>query len=644
MIMKHFIAFLFFLSSIIVYSQDISYKFGDVSKEELLMDSCDFYSDADAMVLFNKGYLEIDYEKPMGIVYVFVIHQRIKILTNEGKKYANRKIKYFKGKVKSQDDIIRGFKAYTYNLEGNKIKKTKLSKKEKYKNELSDYNQEMSFVMPNVKKGSILEIKYTLVSTNLGTLRKWYFQDEIPVKYSNFWYVVPEFLKYQVNNYGNYFPKEIKSKYKNVLIYSELLNEQGHEYIMKNITPLEQEPFMGDNSNALSRIEFNLVKIESSYSGINDIGTTYEKLNENLVKSYLFGKRLSKGGFSKKWKQELIGKSDYEKLEFLLNKIQENTNWNKHYHFLSEISGKTLYKRKEGDIADINLTLVAALKYHGLKAFPVILRTRDKGIPNPLYPDKWSFNYVIALVQIDGKDILCDATLNAPPGIIRQECLNNNGWLVDKDGGRWVDLTKDAFNTVSTMYTAKIKDDYIYYTIIIQLKDYIANDKYKEYKNGELEQELEETFSDWEIDSMSFDKSNSNKVFKIKLNIKKEIDDEQMIMVDPFIIYSLKENPFKRETRNSNIDFVFKSNNNMVFSMEVPEEYNIELPENIQIKTEDNSIIYRYRVMKNSNKITAINKMKFNKTVFSPQEYGVLKAFYEKMLSSNNNVIILRKM
>jgi hypothetical protein len=155
---------------------------------------------------------------------------------------------------------------------------------------------------------------------------------------------------------------------------------------------------------------------------------------------------------------------------------------------------------------------------------------------------------------------------------------------------------------------------------------------------------LEETFSDWEIDSMSFDKSNSNKVFKIKLNIKKEIDDEQMIMVDPFIIYSLKENPFKRETRNSIIDFVFKSNNNMVFSMEVPEEYNIELPENIQIKTEDNSIIYRYRVMKNSNKITAINKMKFNKTVFSPQEYGVLKAFYEKMLSSNNNVIILRKM
>jgi len=406
---------------------------------------------------------------------------------------------------------------------------------------------------------------------------------------------------------------------------------------------LEEEPLMGNIFNALSRIEFNLVYIDNTCGFDQDIGTTYEKLNENLVKSNSFGKRLSKGKFSKKWKEELKNKSEYEKLEFILQKIQKNTVWDKYYHFLSNIAGKTLYKKKEGDVADINLTLIAALKYHGLKAYPVILRTRSRGIPNPVYPAKYKFNYVIALVQIDGKEILCDATLNAPPGIIRQECLNNNGWLVDKNGGRWVDLTKDAFNSISTMSNAKIKDEYIYYDILIQLKDYIANEKYKKYKNGELEKELENNFSGWEIDSISFDKSNSNKVFKIKLNIKKEIDDDQMIMIDPFIIYSIKENPFKRETRNSNIDFIFKSNNNMVFNMEIPGEYDIELPNNIRLKTEDNSIIYHYNAMKNSNKITVVNRLKFNKTVFSPAEYIILKTFYEKMVSSNNNVIILKK-
>jgi len=641
--MKHFAIFILLLTSFIVFSQDISYKFGDVSKEELLMDSCDFYSDADAMVLFNIGSLYIDYNNSKGLVYEFEMHQRIKIFTNEGKRYANRKIRFFKGKTNRFEDNISGFKAYTFNLEGDKIEKTKLNKKEKYINELNDYNQELSFVMPNVKKGSVLDIKYKITSRNLSSLKTWYFQDLIPVKFSNFWYASPDLFKYQVNVYGNYFPVETKDKYRVLHISSYSTNEQGKEYTMKNITPLEVEPLMGNIFNALSRIEFNLVYIDNTYGFDQDIGTTYEKLNENLVKSNSFGKQLSKGKFSKKWKEELKNKSEYEKLEFILQKIQKNTSWNKHYHFLSNIAGKSLYKKKEGDVADINLTLIAALKYHGLKAYPVILRIRDSGIPNPVYPDKYKFNYVIALVQIDGKEILCDATLNAPPGIIRQECLNNIGWLVDKNGGRWIDLTKDAFNSISTMYTAKIKDEYIYYDILIQLKDYIANEKYKEYENGELEKELENTFSGWEIDSISFDKSNSNKVFKIKLNIKKEIDDNQMVMIDPFIVYSIKENPFKRETRNSNIDFIFKSNNNMVFNMEIPGEYDIELPNNIKLKTEDNSIIYRYTAMKNSNKITVVNRLKFNKTVFSPGEYIILKTFYEKMVSSNNNVIILKK-
>ena len=81
----------------------------------------------------------------------------------------------------------------------------------------------------------------------------------------------------------------------------------------------------------------------------------------------------------------------------------------------------------------------------------------------------------------------------------------------------------------------------------------------------------------------------------------------------------------------------------MVFSMEIPEEYDIELPNNIRLKTEDKSIAYLYTAMKNSNKITVINRLKFNKTVFSPIEYNILKTFYEKMVSSNNNIIILKK-
>ena len=493
--MKYIIVFITLLSPFFNIAQDISYKFGDISKEELLMDSCDFYSNADAVVLFNIGNIKIE-TNARGFIYQFEMHQRIKILTKEGKKYANRKIKYFKGKLKRFEDNITGFKAYTYNLEGNKIVKTKLSKKEKYYNELNDYRQELSFVMPNVKKGSVLEIKYKISSYNIGSLKTWYYQDEIPVKYSNFWYATPDLFKYQVNNYGNYSPEEIKDKYRVLHIRNSSVNEKGKEFTMKNIPPLEKEPYMGNNTNALARTEFNLVYIDSSCGFDQDIGTTYKKLNENLVKDFLFGKRLSKGKFSKKWKKDLKGKTDYEKLKFILYKIQKKTNWDKHYHFLSEISGSKLYKKKEGDVADINLTLIAALKYHDLKAYPVILRTRSMGILNPVYPDKWSFNYVIAAVEIDGKEILCDATLDTPAGLIREECINYKGWLVDENGGRWIDLTKDAFKSVSIMYNTKIKNDSIIYDAMLKFNDYYAFEINSIYENGELEKKLHKLLAD----------------------------------------------------------------------------------------------------------------------------------------------------
>ena len=643
MLMKNFVTFLFLLVFTIVYSQNISYKFGKVSKEELLMDSCDFYPNADAMVLFNIGNLRIDYVESRGLVYVFEMHQRIKIFTNEGKDYANRSIKYFKGKNRELEDDLSGFKAYTFNLEGNKIKKTILNKKEKYYNELNDYTQELSFVMPNVKKGSILEIKYKITSQRLETLKTWYFQDLIPVKYSNFWYTTPDFLQYQLNNYGNYFPKEIKDKYWTLYAGNYSKNEEGKEFTMKNVTPLEKEPYMGNIRNALSKLEFNLVYIDNKYDIDYDIGTTYEKLNENLVKSYHFGKRLSKGKFSKIWKEELKAKSEYEKLSFILHKIQKGTNWNKHYNLYSEIAGGALFRKKEGDVADINLTLVAALKYHGLKAYPVILRTKDKGIPHPLYPNKYKFNYVVAMVEIDGKEILCDATLDTPPGLIRKECLNNNGWLVDEKGGRWIDLTKDAFQSATILYDVKIKNDSIFNNVKMQFKDYYAYDLYKDYVNGKLENQFKELLPDWEIAKIDFDKNNNKEIFKVTLNLQKEIDDEDLIIIKPFELYTYADNPFKRETRNFVIDFVFKEKVNMIFNMDIPEGYNAEIPESMGLKAEDGGIIYQYVVNSSPQKIAINNRLKFKKTMFAPTEYNMIKVFFDKIVAANNAQIILTK-
>jgi hypothetical protein len=280
--MKYLTIFIFLLSGYNIFSQntDISYKFGDVSKEELKLDSCDFYKDADAMVLFNIGNLTIDIDHVKGTVYSIKVHKRIKIFSKKGKKFASDKIKYYKAKVRRMTDEIRRFKAYTFNIENGEIVKTKLEKQDKFKNEVDKFNEELSFTMPNVNIGSVIDIKYEIVSINLGSLKTWFFQDIIPVKYNKLTYTLPDVFEYNVNTLGNFKPSKVESKLENMQLGNSSFNAETKVFVQENILPFEMEPYMSDIESVLGRIEFNLVSFNPIYSFSYDFGSTYEKMNE----------------------------------------------------------------------------------------------------------------------------------------------------------------------------------------------------------------------------------------------------------------------------------------------------------------------------------------------------------------------------
>jgi len=637
-----FLALLFFNRFGFSQNDKISYKFGKVSIDELKLDSCDFYKDADAMVFFNIGDLTITNDNVKGIVYSLKVHKRMKIFSKKGKELASDKIRYYKAKAKRHTDEIRSFKAYTFNLENGEIVKTKLRKQDKFKNTIDKYNEELSYTMPNVNIGSVIDIKYEIVSMNLGSLRTWYFQDIIPVKYNKLSYTMPEIFQYNVNTLGNFKPSKVEKKYDNISIGYLDVYAETKIFVQENILPFEIEPYMSNIKSVLARIEFNLVSINPKYSPSHDYGSTYEKMNEKLFKDYDFGKRLSKGSFSKSWNVEKYGKSKLDKAKFILEKFQKEIAFNKIYSIYTDYSGKKLFKKKVGDIGDINLNLIAALRYHDIEAYPVVLRTRDRGIPHPTYPKIWAFNYVVVLVKIDDKEYLCDGTLNVPFGLIRQSAVNYEGWLVDAKG-RWIDLTKDALYKESIMSTIDIKNDSIFNKISFKLKDYAAVEAFNKFQNGKFKDELNQSLSEWEIINLDFSDNNNFSNFSYSVNLKKEIEDDEMILINPFTINGLKDNPFKKDKRMSNVDFKNKKIKNFYTVINIPSNYSIESPKGLKISTEDKKLKYLYYITKDDKKITALNKLTFYKSVFTPSEYAGLKNFYEKIVASNKQVIILKK-
>ena len=158
--MKITVFILLFLSPLMyLNAQDI--EFGEVSKEELLEEEYPLDKSANAVVLYKKQ--ETYFISNNGSSDLITeIHERIKIYNKDGFDYATQRLSMYKSGSTSEN--ISKLKAYTYNLENDKIVKTELDKDQIFENEVNYNYKEIKFTLPNIKEGSVIEYRYKLRS------------------------------------------------------------------------------------------------------------------------------------------------------------------------------------------------------------------------------------------------------------------------------------------------------------------------------------------------------------------------------------------------------------------------------------------------------------------------------------------------
>jgi len=163
--------------------------YGKVDKEDLELKACDFEKDANAEVLFDKGDIYFD----MSLRIVMERHKRIKIFNDNGKDAANIRIEFYSNE---KYEYVEGLQAETINLTDGKVEITKLDKKQVYTQDIDKYRSAIVFSMPNVKAGSVIEYKYTWDTVDPDNMPTWYFQEGIPVRYSELDTDIPEYFAY----------------------------------------------------------------------------------------------------------------------------------------------------------------------------------------------------------------------------------------------------------------------------------------------------------------------------------------------------------------------------------------------------------------------------------------------------------------
>ncbi|WP_298394437.1 DUF3857 domain-containing protein [Flavobacterium sp.] len=628
-------------------------------------------SSAVAAVLFEKGKTYFEYSQEDGFFVITEVQAKIKIYKKEGYDYANKSVRFYVGN--STKETVSFSKAVSYNLVNGQIEKTKLKSEGEFTENINKFWSRKKITMPNVKEGTIIEFKYEIKTPFISTFPEWSFQNDIPVNYSEYQTLIPEYYGYNVYRKGSLQPVEIKNivsktvatsdrnlvKNGAAIKYERSMNsftysEQVVTYKLENVPALKEEAFVNNIDNYRASIYHELASKRLPQSVAEFYSATWEDVTKKIYENDDFGTQLTKSNYFEEDVNAItkdLGTRE-EKIAVLLNFVQNRMTWNQFSGYYCDGGVKKAYQDKTGNAAEINLMLVAMLRHIGLDANPVLVSTRSNGIP--LFPSRSAFNFVIASVVTDNGVTLMDATSKiSRPNVLPLYDLNWFGRLVKKDGtSEMLDLmpkalSDDVINMLVTIdaegvVTGKVKEQYFDYAALSYRDKYLGLTRESYLENLEKRHQGLEV-SEFELTN---DKILSEPViekYTIKnSNLVEKIGDK--LYFEPLLYFTQAENPFKQENREYPVDFSFPFKDKYMVNITIPEGYQIEsLPKSAAFSMANNYGAYSMNLSNTDKNIQVVVSFTVNTSIIPSEDYETLKEFFKVLIEKQNEKIVLKK-
>ncbi|GAB2809759.1 DUF3857 domain-containing protein [Ferruginibacter profundus] len=654
---KHFIlvAVLFFV--VAATAQKNLPGVGKIDKADLQMKDCDFDKGAEALTLIDWGNLYYD-RGITDISFMNTIYERrtrIKILKESGLTYANASIPYYDNN--NEERIIK-IDAYTYNLdESGNIKVTEVSKSSIYSKRINKFASKMIIAFPEVKVGSVIEFKYKMERRTDQNLKDWFFQDKIPVRYSEYQINIPQLYHFSVQ------PTvvdsiEVKEDVKDDLISTSegVLNTQvlKKNFIMRNLIGIRSEPFMGSVRDYQQRLEFQLSEVEYSSTNIVKLRTSWSDVIKSLMKDSDFGKQLE-------WEADaatvVINEArqlpDTEsKMKAVYNYVRKNISWDGDETIYSYNGVSNTFAKKTGSSGDINLLLVCLLNKAGVKASPVLLSTRENGLVNKFYPFVNQFNTVMAYVKLNDKYFILDGTDKVSGyKLIPESIVNTQGFIADGEDGKWIELIdqKNKYKVMAAIHGEIDEAGIMKGDGLVNCNGYARKQRCEAWlKNKEQfkEEYFTKPYTALKIDDLTVNNADADSLpLEQKVKFTSVLNSSGNYKYFTVNLFSdLDKNPFLADERMADIDFGFQQDYTVFGNYSIPQDYVFDgLPENISMIMPDTSIIFTRSMQADDNLLNVRISVEFKRSFYTAANYPEFKEFYKKLFAKLNEQIVIKK-
>lgn len=633
-----------------ISAQESQYEYGRISNNDIQYNVCPYDTTAEAVVLYDKGDSHFD-RTDNSFVIIYERTTRIKILKQAGVKWAEIEIPFYQ--ANNIYEKVYNLEATAYNFENGRLLSTKLNKTNIHDAKMNSNWLLKKFAIPDVKAGTIIEYKYAIESEYIFNLRDWEFQWKIPVLYSQYKVSLIPFYQYsfllqgasKFDEHTSVVSTGVEQQFRNVK-YKDMV----HTYVMKNIPAFKDEEFIASQNDYIIKLDFQLSRVLNLNGTWKDIITTWPLLIKDLLEDEDFGKYISKSAKSaaKIFNLEgFSGLTQQEKFDSVINHVKRNYSWNKYNRKYASKSVKDFMNDKFGNSAEVNLFAIGLLQGVGIKAYPVLVSTRDNGKIRYDYPFLDFFNYVVIKADIDSTIVLSDATdILIANNRLPLDCINDRGLIIQKNKTEWVNLQHRTSSKSKSNLFVQLNDTLSTVHVLLAASEYDGIFMRKKYGTdmkliSEYFAENNYNVADSTVAIKNMEKYSSPYSLKFVAEFRPEKINNKLYLA-PFFSEAPTVNPLKQQTRTYPIDMAYARHRIFTTSTPIPEGYEVEfLPEKKKISNQQFEMDYYNTIV--GNNINTILTYSFKQAVYDASEYARIKAYYSEIISKANEKIVFVK-
>lgn len=573
---------------------------------------------------------------------------RIKILTEEGRKYANVEIPY--SRAVSQ---ISGIRARTIHADGSIVNfEGKILENTIVKSKAQKYLAK-TFAMPDVQVGSIIEYHYTYDFEDYYIYwSKWMVSEDLFTKKAVFSLKPYEKFAVQWNWPAGLPPGTDPPKL-------------GPDLIVRmtavNVPAFQEEDHMPPENEL--KFLVNFVYSEDGFESEPDrFWKKYgEKQNKQTEKFVDRRKAMEQAD------SQIISPSDSAdaKLRKIYARCQQVKNLDferrqdraKEEKIKPNENVEDVWKKGVGSGHDVNLLFLALVRAAGFEAYYVRLSGRSEYFFNQKRMNTAQLDADTVLVKSEGKDLYLDpATKFAPYGLMPWPETGVAGLRLDKQGGTWIQTEVPESSTCKVVRQADLKLNEegglegpvkVTYTGLEALDRRLGQrfgdaTQRKEYLEEELKNVIPATAEVELKNKPDWDSSDEKLVAEYDVKIPGWASSAGRHVVLPLGLFAgAQKHVFEHTQRTHAIYFSYMFQTEDQTKITLPAGWKVgSLPTEVHLDA--TAAEYRIQAEKKENALQVTRTLRSDIVLYQPSVYPALRDFYQKVRSGDEQQVVLQ--